>query len=657
MDRELAERLLGEMARLRQSLEARARSDAGPGVGVDEGKWLSSILGHSPDVISIMDPSGRLHYLSRAVPERNTIEFLGADTSSFLVPADRPRWQDAIKRALDTGEVQQLEVQSNNKQWWRTRLISIKRADGAVWVLAIGTDVTAQRQAERALADARQERDLALEASGMGQWRWNVERDEVLLDEVSKRIFGWPADARGLTYATFLEAIHPDDREMVGLHTDRVLVTGRFLDLGCRIVQPEGKVRFILLKGKVRIGAHGRPCELFGGLLDVTESKELETSQRRIQKLEAIGQLAGGVAHDFNNLLVAIVGNVEMAKRASADEREEMLDEALQACTRATHLTQQLLAFARRQTVPDTAVNLNELLGDTVRLLRRLIPENIEIDLVGLPPLPLILADRGQIEQVVMNLCVNARDAMPTGGKLSLQTETVAINGKFRESHPWARPGRYVLLTVTDSGCGIAQNHLDLVFDPFFTTKENGSGLGLATVYGIVKRHGGLIHVSSERGKGTTFNVYLPVSEREAADHGVKPDEAVRGGPETILIAEDEPHVRAVVVRILSGAGYAIIEARDGQEALELFKAERSRVDLVLMDAVMPRMGGPEALAEIRLLAPQLPVIISSGYTETSGGPIVHLAAAFLPKPYEPDALLRIVRRTLDEARVRHPSR
>jgi two-component system cell cycle sensor histidine kinase/response regulator CckA len=551
MDRERVERLLGEMARLRQSLEARMRSAAGRGVDVDH----------------------------------------------------------------------------------------------------------VQRLTERGLADAPQGGELALEALGMGQWRWNVERDEILWDAVTKRIFDRPVDSSRQTYATFLKTIHRDDRETVRLHIERVLSTGRFLDLDCRILRPDRKVRWILVKGKVRSDRHGRPSEIFGCLLDVTESKEVQAGQRRSEKLEAIGQLAGGFAHDFNNLLVAIVGNVEMAKRAAAAEREDMLDEALQACTRASDLTQQLLAFARRQAVPDTSVHLNELLGDTVRLLRRLIPENIAIDLVTAQMLPLILADRGQIEQVVMNLCVNSRDAMPNGGQLFLETEVVVINGAFRESHPWARPGRYVLLTVRDTGSGIAPGHIDRVFDPFFTTKENGSGLGLATVYGIVKRHGGLVHVSSETNKGTTFKVYLPVSERQASDLGNKPKESVRGGPETILVAEDEPHVRAVVGRILSGAGYVIIEARDGLEALELFKRERGQVDLVLMDAVMPRMGGPEALAEIRLLAPQQPVIISSGYTETSGGPVAHLAAEFLPKPYEPDALLRIVRRTLDEARARRQSR
>jgi two-component system cell cycle sensor histidine kinase/response regulator CckA len=504
---------------------------------------------------------------------------------------------------------------------------------------------------ERALADARQERDLAFEASGMGQWRWNVERDEVIWDDTTQCIFGVPAHGKGMTYATFLQLIHPEDREAVRQHTERVLTTGRFLDLDCRLVRPDGKVRCILVKGKVRSDASGRPLELFGGLLDVTDNKEVETTQRRIQKLEAIGQLAGGVAHDFNNLLVAIVGNVELAKRAAADEREAMLDEVLQACARATALTQQLLAFARRQTVPDTAIDLNDLLTDTVCLLRRLIPENIEIDLITAHALPLVLADRGQLEQVVMNLCVNSRDAMPRGGKLLLETETVVINGKFRESHPWARPGRYVLLTVTDTGCGIPAGHIERVFDPFFTTKENGTGLGLATVYGIVKRHGGLVHVYSETNRGTTFKVYLPVSERQASQIGTKLEEPVRGGPETILVVEDEPHVRAVVMRILAGAGYAIIEARDGVEAVELYKQHRARIDLVLMDAVMPRMGGPEALTEIRALAPRQPVIISSGYSEAGGGPIANLAAEFLPKPYEPDALLRIVRRTLDEAR------
>ncbi|MBC8132934.1 MAG: response regulator, partial [Deltaproteobacteria bacterium] len=444
--------------------------------------------------------------------------------------------------------------------------------------------------------------------------------------------------------------VHPDDRESLRNHTERTTATGRFADLDFRIVRKDGRTRWLLSKGKVLLGPDGQPSEWLGGLLDVSASKEIETNQSRMQKLEAIGQLAGGVAHDFNNLLVAIMGNVEMAKRAPDDKRTPLLDHAMEACVRAADLTRQLLAFGRREALPDAVVDVNDVLTDTLRMLRRLIPENIEIDFLHGHRLPLVLADRAQIEQVIMNLCVNSRDAMMAGGKLLLETETVVINGRFRESHPWARPGRYVLVTVTDTGSGIPPEKIDRIFDPFFTTKEQGNGLGLATVYGIVKRHGGLVHVYSELNKGTTFKVYLPVSERQASQVGNKIEEPVRGGRETILVAEDEEPVRAVVLRILSGAGYRVLEARDGMEAVALFKQHAKEVNLVLMDAVMPRLGGAEAVSEIRAVAPGAKIVISSGYTESmGGGGLPALDVEFLAKPYEPDSLLRIVRRTLDE--------
>ena len=672
MDRDIVERLLGEMARLRAALEAEGAADAGIAVDVDRAQWLAGILGHSPDVISIMDLDGRLLYLSRAVG-RDPGELVGRDSADFLPPANREVWRRALHRAIATREPQRIEIESVRELWWETRIAPITKNGQVTYLLSIGHDVTERRRSERALAQLRQERDLALEASGMGQWRWNIARDEVTGDAATKRMLHWPADQEAITHAAFLARIHPEERARVEEHHARTLATGRYADLQCRLLDEGGRVRWILMKGIVspghdgqdghdghdgqdghdgHDGHDGKPTELFGGMVDITESKEVEAGQRRIQKLDAIGQLAGGVAHDFNNLLVAIMGNVDMAKRAPPESQQAMLDEALKASKRAGELTKQLLAFGRRESAPETPENLNDLLADTLKLLRRLIPESIEIDFIAAHHLPLVLADRGQLEQVVMNLSVNARDAMPDGGRLVLETETVVINGRFRESHPWARAGRYVLLTVSDTGTGIPPEHLDRVFDPFFTTKELGTGLGLATVYGIIKRHGGLIHVYSEPGQGTTFKIYLPISERGAAQVGSKLENVVRGGTETILVAEDDELVRAMVVRILVEAGYRLLTAHDGVSAVEVFRAHSGEIDLILLDAVMPRRSGAEALSDIRALAPHVRVVMSSGYSSTVGNALTTLDVGFLPKPYEPDALLRAVRRALDSAGV-----
>lgn len=505
-------------------------------------------------------------------------------------------------------------------------------------------------QPDRALICARQERDLALEASGIGLWRLNLARNEVTWDDVAREMLGRPGNTESARAEDLLMLVHPEDQATVREHGERTHATGRYADISFRIVRGE-RTRWILCKGKVLQGPDGRPAEWLGGLLDVTCSRELDSDRGRIQKLEAVAQLAGGVAHEFNNLLLAIMGNLEMAKRASGDKRALLVDQAMVACVRAADLTRELLAFGRREPLPDTLIDCNELLDETAQTLRLVLPKDIKLDLLCAHRLPLVLADRAQLQQVISNLCTNARDAMPGGGRLVVESETVVINSQFRESHPWARPGRYVLLSVTDTGTGIPVSEIDRVFDPFFTSKESGSGLGLASVYGIVKRHGGLVHVYSEVRKGTTFKVYLPVSERQASVVGTKLEEPVRGGTETILVAEDEEPVRGVVVRVLASAGYRVLEARDGVEAVDLFTAHLTEVDLVLMDSVMPRRAGAEAVGQIRSLAPDAKIIISSGYTESMGADgLAGPAVQFLAKPYDPDALLRVIRRTLDVA-------
>jgi CheY-like chemotaxis protein len=263
-----------------------------------------------------------------------------------------------------------------------------------------------------------------------------------------------------------------------------------------------------------------------------------------------------------------------------------------------------------------------------------------------------VLGDRGQLEQVIVNLCINARDAMPTGGRLVLETEQVVINGKFRETHPWARPGRYVMVSVSDTGTGIQPEHIDRIFEPFFTTKEMGTGLGLSSAYGVVKQHGGLLHVYSEPNNGTTFKVYLPVAERDAAEVGSKIEEPVRGGTETILLAEDEAPVRRVVKLILTEAGYKVLEAPNGAVAVELFSKSPDKIDLVLLDAVMPEKSGSQAAAEIHAIRPNVALVLSSGYSDVlATDPTAIADLAFLAKPYEPDTLLRVVRRALDSKR------
>jgi len=385
------------------------------------------------------------------------------------------------------------------------------------------------------------------------------------------------------------------------------------------------------------------------------EQRAAQAALRQAQKLEAVGRLAGGIAHDFNNLLQAIQGYASMAAAAPglSAELADDLRQVLSASERAAGLTRQLLAFGRRQVLEPSHLDLNEVVADLMKMMGRIIGEHITLRLIPGHRLGAIWADRGQVEQVLMNLCVNARDAMADGGVLTVETENVALHESDLRAHPAARPGRYVLLSVTDTGTGIAPEVLEHIFEPFFTTKETGkgTGLGLATVHGIVHQHQGMVQAHSQPGRGTTFQVYLPSVEAPATTAGRKDEGPVRGGTETILLAEDDPAVRALAERMLREAGYTVRVAADGAQALALGSDPAAAIDLAVLDVVMPLVNGRAVRDRLRQTHPGLRVLFASGYSEHA----VHtdfIAAEgrdtrLLRKPYSREALLRAVRQAL----------
>jgi len=400
--------------------------------------------------------------------------------------------------------------------------------------------------------------------------------------------------------------------------------------------------------------ASGRLVNYVAVMRDVTHERQMEEQLRHAQKMEAVGRLAGGVAHDFNNLLTVITGRCELLVRrhGEASPLARDLDLILKTAQRAGALTRQLLAFSRKQVLAPRVVSLNSVVVNMESMLRRLIGEDVELVLVPGQDLGRVRADPGQLEQVIMNLGVNARDAMPQGGRLVLETSGVDVDDALARRHAGMRPGRYVTLAVTDSGCGMPPEVQAQIFEPFFTTKDpdKGTGLGLSTVYGIVKQSGGDITVDSEVGRGTVFRIFLPRIEAPvdpSSGDGSRP--RPRTGTETILLAEDEEEVRNLAREILKMEGYTIIEARHGNDALRIAGQHTGTIHMLMTDVVMPQMGGRELVQKLSAVRPQIKVLFVSGYTDEnltpSSGSRGH---AFLQKPFTADGLLRKVRDVLD---------
>ncbi|OGW21690.1 MAG: hypothetical protein A2X55_03385 [Nitrospirae bacterium GWB2_47_37] len=389
---------------------------------------------------------------------------------------------------------------------------------------------------------------------------------------------------------------------------------------------------------------------------DVTREKSLEEQLRQSQKMEVVGRLAGGIAHDFNNLLTTIIGyaNLMGNEIKAGDPLKQYVGHILSASERAATLTQSLLAFSRKQIINPTPADINDIIRRLEKLLLRLIGEDVELKATLSEGALTVMADAIQVEQVLMNLATNARDAMPKGGLLTIETKPVIIDSEYAGTHLFAKPGMYACISVTDTGIGMDEKTRKNIFEPFFTTKElgKGTGLGLSIIYGIVKQHDGDINVYSEPGKGSTFKVYFPIikaaaAERKGGDIALPPP---KGGTETVLVAEDNLEVREIVKAVLEGAGYTIIEAVDGEDAVQKFNENKDRVQLLLLDVIMPRKNGKEAYDEIKPMRPGIKTVFMSGYTadiiDRKG--MIEAGAELVSKPISPNGLLRKIREVLD---------
>ena len=391
---------------------------------------------------------------------------------------------------------------------------------------------------------------------------------------------------------------------------------------------------------------------------DITEKVALEKQFLQAQKFEAIGQLAGGIAHDFNNMIGAILGWADMGIEESdpGSRHHRHFEKIHHQAGRAAALTRQLLAFARRQILEPRTIDLNQTVTETLSLLEKVIGGNIEVKVNLSPKLAVVRADPTQVEQVLMNLCINARDAMPEGGSLVIESADITFDERRCALPPFARPGRYAMLSVSDSGTGMDAATLDHIFEPFFTTKEagKGTGLGLATVYGIVRQHGGFVHVWSELGKGSRFQTYFPVcTDGDSIPDHSEDSRPVRGGSETLLIAEDHDGLRQIACEALANLGYRVVLATDGEQALRELDGPSNQVDLAILDIVLPKLNGPDVYARISLKKKDLPAIFATGYNSDNGllDKVSHWGWPVIQKPYSARDLARKVREVLDQCK------
>jgi len=586
-------------------------------------------------------------------------------------PAERRRVLDSI--GAPVGQWHYFHTRVRDGRVLETTWANVPLPNGGN--LAIGMDVTERRRAEAALRQGEERYRAFVTQSTEGIWRFEFaeplpvnqpEAEQIEhfyrhsylaeCNDAMAQMYGYASahELAGTRLGDLLVRSDPSNEAMLRV----------FIGSGYRLADVESHERDrdgqpkVFLNNLVGIVEDGLLKRAWGTQRDITDLKRLEDQLRQAQKMEAVGRLAGGVAHDFNNLLTAILGSVELLLRelAPASPLRQDATEIKKAGERAAVLTRQLLAYSRRQVLNPEVLDLNRVVADMDRMLRRLIGEDVDLVTRLAPDLGNVRADRGQIEQVLVNLVLNARDAMPQGGKLTIETANVELDPGYVETHEGAKPGAYALLAVSDTGAGMDAETAAHLFEPFFTTKEvgKGTGLGLATAYGIVKQSDGYIMVYSEPGHGTTFKIYLPRAAAPGAASPVPPAPPVKAtarGSETILVVEDEEAVRSLSRRALEASGYTVLAAADGPDAVRLLERYGGPIHLVLTDVIMPGMNGRELAQRLVQRRPGLRVLYMSGYP---GDAIVHRGAlepgmAFLQKPFMPEDLARKVREVLDQ--------
>jgi PAS domain S-box-containing protein len=586
----------------------------------------------------------------------------------MVVEADRSKVVQFVESIYTCSGARSLEhrivCRDGSRRWVENTLVPLRDAEGRLLQYdGILKDVTERKEAEAALREHQAKIDLIVTSVNVGIWDWAIPEDRATFSSAFFQALGYgPGEVPG-SHGRFLELVHPEDQAAFRAELDRCWESRQECATEFRIRAASGEYRWLLSRSKVvEWGPSGEPLRMVGTDTDITERKRseerqqaLEAQLRQAQKLEAVGQLAGGVAHDINNMISAMLGHLALVREQLPDDHpaSRNLQSMEKAALRSGDIMRQLLAFSRRQPIEPEVLDLNAFIPEVQKGLLPLIREDIRVGFrpgAGLRP---VRMDPTQVEQIVLNLVVNARDAMPQGGEVVLETSNVELDMAFCETHLMASPGPYVVVSVADTGCGMDPETLSRIFEPFFTTKGEGqgTGLGLSTVFGIVQQNHGFILVESTPGKGTRFQVHLPAFL--GGDEQRRRDEASRitEGNGTILLVEDDEGLCSVLERLITRMGYQVLVAKSPLHAIELCRRPETRVDLLLTDVVMPEMGGRELTREVEALRPGVKILLMSGYTLDQLGPkgFEEGGHHLIPKPFSVGELSKRLASLLSE--------
>ena len=623
-----------------------------------------SYVENAPLAVFVADPEGRIVEYNLAA-----VELFGYRPAEFtnlrVLDLHPPRDQELVLRALaglrhgGRVEGEYRCVRQNGQELWV--LLRAVLLDGG-YSLGFCQDITKRKGAELELRESQQRLQLAMDAGRLGVWSHDFTTDELVWDERCREIFG-VAPADPISFQRFVDSIDPAGRNevMQSLEPETLRKAGK-LAVEYRIKLPDGSDRWVMARGRSTLGPSGDLLRVDGLVLDISEQRQAEAKVRQLeeqfrqaQKMEAVGRLAGGVAHDFNNLLMVIQGYTEMLHDEMPDtgHGKKYSQEVLKATFRAAGLTRQLLAFSRKQVLCPVVLNLNRVVQETSKMMARLLGEDIVFTLDLAPSLWAVEADEDQMGQVLMNLAVNARDAMPQGGTLTITTKNVCVEHHGTDGRSWVAAGDYVGLTVCDTGIGMDHEVQEHLFEPFFTTKEagKGTGLGLATVYGIVRQSNGYVWADSQPGHGACFTIYLPATRKAVLERLSGATQQNPRGTETLLLVEDETSLHETLLEFLGGLGYTVLAAKSPQEALAVSGQYRHAIDLLITDVVMPGMYGTDLSQELQRLRPGIRTIFMSGYIDDAmvRSTMMKSGSAFLQKPFTLHILAQKVREVIGQ--------